>query len=123
VNLKAHGGAVEVGPGQLSLASADQPPSAAAPIPAKVLLKVAAAAMGDPCAAVEGVAEPGAEVVVDGRPVEVDPSGHFRAAIDGKGRREVKVVMRDVSGRTSEEKLSCAAKPESIDHLKIHWKE
>ncbi|HEY3446639.1 MAG TPA: FecR family protein [Myxococcales bacterium] len=131
VNLKAAGAEVAVGAGQLSVAAADHAPSPASPIPAAVLLKVAAAATvakADPCSIVEGDASPGADVQVDGAPAAVDPSGHFRAALEAqRGRREVLVVMRDLLGNTREEKIACAptrrgdAGSQPIEKMKIQW--
>ncbi|MGC4120332.1 MAG: FecR domain-containing protein [Myxococcales bacterium] len=131
VNLKAKGGEVAVPAGQLSVAAGSGTPSPAAPIPAAILLKVAAAATvakAEPCSVVEGDATPGSDVQVDGQPATVDPQGHFRAALEaGKARREVLVVMRDLLGNTREEKIACAptrrgdAGSQQIEKMKIRW--
>jgi non-canonical (house-cleaning) NTP pyrophosphatase len=126
VNLRAAGKAVDVAAGQLSVAQTEHAPSPAAPIPTAILLKVAAAAHSDPCSGVEGVASPGAEVLVQGRPATVGANGHFKVKVDDKDAHEVRVEVRDVSGLSREESLACAPKKpdqQSIDQLKIRWKE
>jgi hypothetical protein len=125
VNLRSAGATIAVGAGQLSVAEGGRAPSPAAPIPAKVLLKIAAAAKGDPCATIEGLASPGAEVQVDDELAAVAGDGRFRVQVPGKGKREVRVVVRDVAGNTREQRLVCVATPDneqSIDHMKIRWK-
>jgi hypothetical protein len=124
VNLRSKGAAVDVAAGQLSVAEASAPPSPAAPIPTRVLLKVAAFARTNPCADIQGDAPPGSEVLVQDKPVALAPDGHFKARVDEKDVREVHVVVRDVAGNTRAETLSCtAAKNPEINQMDIRWKE
>lgn len=129
VDLRSAGSAVTVGAGQASVAHEAEAPRAPAPIPTAVLLKVAAAARGqNPCTLVEGVAEPGSLVTVGDVEAPLDAEGRFRTRFDPHGAKEIRVVLRDVTGRTREERLVCQAplapKPEEpIDDLKIRWTE
>jgi len=130
VNLKAADTVVAVGPGQVSVAPAGRAPSPAAPIPTEVLLKVAAAALpgaAAPCSVIQGEASPGSEVRIEGEPAALGPDGRFRTPFDAKGRKEVRVVMRDLMGNQREKTLVCAAqrppqdRPQPIEKMNIQW--
>jgi hypothetical protein len=127
VNLKAAEVEVAVGAGQRSTALAGHAPSAAEPIPAQVLLKLAAFGRQGQCAEIAGVASHGAEVTVDGERVPLSSDGRFRRAVANRpGLDAVRVVTREVDGRTREEQVKCrlarSAPPAEVDELKIHFK-
>jgi FecR protein len=122
VELTSENRAVLVAAGQQAIAQAGAGPTDAAAIPTDVLLKVAnAAASGTSlCADIEGNAEPGAEVLVNGEPAEVDPQGRFSMRVPRtRARKLVRVAMRMASGRERVEEVPCT--PE-IDEMSIRWK-
>lgn len=129
VDLRAAGEAVRVQAGEQSVVRDGRAPSPAAPLARSLLLKVALArGAGAPCAALEGVATPGAELLVDGDPAPLDASGRFRVETP-PGRREIEVVVRDASGRRERQRVRCVAPalpaPTSarIEEMKIRWRE
>ena len=80
VNLAAAGKAVAIHQGEQAIALAGQAPAAASPLSAEILLKIAksrASAGANRCLFVEGLAEPGAEVTIDGAQVPLDADGRF----------------------------------------------
>ena len=122
VRLEAAGRSVDVAAGQQAVAFRGAAPSAAAPVPAALLLRVAravAAARG--ACTIEGAAPPGAEVRVEGRPVEPGPQGAFavRVAI-APGRRYATVATRDAAGRFVERRVGCAAEHDVSDFA-VRW--
>jgi ferric-dicitrate binding protein FerR (iron transport regulator) len=122
VQLKAEDHAVLVAAGEQAFAQAGAPPSAPAAIPTDVLLKVAnAAAQGTSlCADIEGTAEPGAEVLVDGEPAHLDARGRFSVRVPKTSARKlVRVAMRMASGLERVEQVPCT--PE-ISEMSIRWK-
>lgn len=124
VNLEAGGKIVEVDPGKQSVSRAGAPPSLAQPIPAEVLLKVAAAKkVKSGCPPLQGVVQPGSEVRVDGVLVAVNARGAFHHQPPAEGQTEVKLVTRDVAGRTQERVIPCRqrAKPK-IEDFAIRWR-
>jgi hypothetical protein len=131
VNLQSSQGTVEVTPGQQAMVQPGHAPSAAAPIPIDLLLKVATASRPTgKCEVIEGTASPGAEVLVDGVPATVSPDGRFRQTLGPPPKQRVLVVTRDASGRTVERTVSCRAAPspappagEKIDGVEIRWNE
>jgi hypothetical protein len=125
VNLGAAGKAVEVKAGQQAFANAGEAPSAATPIPAEVLLKIARARQLDPslCAVIEGTVNPGAELEVDGAIIPVEASGRFRADIVRRpGQTAARVAVRDASGRPVERMVACKAEGKAPPvKLKMNW--
>lgn len=125
VNLGAAGKTVDVAAGQQAIVRAGEAPSAPAPIPAEVWLKVAAMARIDKalCAVVEGSVDPGSEVAIDGAPVAVDPKGAFSADVPRKPNQvAARVAVRDISGRPRETMVACRKEPAAPPvKLKINW--
>lgn len=126
VRLESGGAKVDIAAGQQSMAVSGAAPSRVAPIPVDVLLRVgAAAAPRDPrlCAVVQGRAEPGSEVLVDGRPVDVEPDGRFEARVPrARGKEHVRVITRDVAGRTVQRTVPCAAPPGAeVTDFAVRW--
>jgi hypothetical protein len=125
VDLKSKDQTIHVASGQEALARAGQPPTASAPIPTQLLLKIANAAVaGAPvCADIDGHAPAGSEVLVDGQPVELDENGRFSLRVPrSPGQRFVLVDTRDPSGRDKREEVPCALDPARIKDLAIRWK-
>jgi hypothetical protein len=125
VTLRSNDKAIEVPAGKQAVAVEGQPPAAAEPIPASVLLKVAnaAASTDGVCATIDGVAPPGTEITVDGVAAAVDADGRFHVpvahAADG---REVLVALRDASGREETRRVRCVDPPPRIRDFAIHWR-
>src|SRR5258706_403294 len=83
----------------------------------------AAAATDGLCAAVEGLAPPGAEVTVDAATAAVAADGRFQVRVPRAGeRREVLVALRDAAGHEERRKLRCVDPPARIDDFAIHWR-
>lgn len=120
VNLEAAGATVAVGGGEQSVARGGRPPSAAAAIPVKLLLKLATEA-GQGCPSVRGVAQEGTEVTVDGRAVATDADGRFVIRGPADGRAALQVRLRHVSGRTETRRIDCSGPSSDVD-LSIRWK-
>jgi hypothetical protein len=122
VELTSDNRAVLVAAGQQAIAQGGAAPKGPVAIPTDVLLKVAnAAASGTSlCADIEGTAEPGAEVVVNGEPAEVDREGRFSMRVPrNRAHKFVRVAMRMASGRERVEEVPCT--PE-INEMSIRWK-
>jgi signal transduction histidine kinase len=126
VRLRSGGADVPVVAGERSVAIQGLAPSPAAPVARDVLLRVAAAAAAPDarsCAVVEGKADPGAEVSVDGIPVALEPDGSFHVRAPRSGDRPyARVVTREVDGRTVERRVACAVRagPEVTDFA-VKW--
>jgi hypothetical protein len=119
---------VEVGPGTQARATADRPPSAAEPIPARLLLKIAdpppARESGDLCLDVEGTAPSGAELRADGVEVPLSADGHFALRVPRSADKSVVVLeLRDASGRGTRRSVPCAADAAApnIRDFAIRW--
>ena len=128
VNLASAGASVQVDPGEQSIVRSGAAPSAAAPIPVALLLKVATASKPSvPCEALEGTASPGAEVFVDGSPIAVAADGRFRYPVEDRSKKQFRIVTRDATGRSTEQLVRCRAPPapprEKIDAVEIRWHE
>jgi hypothetical protein len=129
VNLRAAQREVEVREGQTAAVQQGEAPSAPepiAPVPIPLLLKVAAAIPSDSeqlCARVTGTAQPGAEVLVDGVPADVDREGRFSVAVPRKppDKTAVLVAMRDAAGREQDRSVPCDALDPRIRRLGIRW--
>jgi hypothetical protein len=129
VNLRAAQREVEVREGQTAAVQRGEAPSApeaVAPVPVPLLLKVAAAIPSESeqlCAHVTGTAQPGAEVLVDGVPADVDREGRFNVAVPRKppDKTEVLVAMRDAAGREQDHTVPCDALDPRIRRLGIRW--
>jgi hypothetical protein len=125
VTLRSKDKAIEVAAGKQAVAMQGQVPTAAEPIPASVLLKVAnaAASTDGVCATIDGVAPAGTEVTVDGVAAQIASDGRFRVpvahAADG---REVLVALRDASGHEETRKVRCVDPPPRIRDFAIHWR-
>ncbi|MFL5376565.1 MAG: FecR domain-containing protein [Myxococcales bacterium] len=125
VDLKSKDQTIHVATGEQAFARAGEAPRPATPIPTQLLLKVAnaAAAGATFCADVEGSAPPGAEVLVDGQPVDLDERGRFSIRVPrSPGKRLVTVETRDASGRRKAREVPCVADPARIKDLAIRWK-
>jgi len=125
VDLKSKDQTIHVASGEEAFARAGEAPRPSAPIPTEVLLKVANAAGAGAsfCADVEGSAEAGSEVLVDGQPVELDENGRFSLRVPrAAGKRLVRVETRDPSGRSKTSEIPCVADPARIKDLAIRWK-
>lgn len=130
VKLTARQKTVEVRAGMQSSALAGHPPSAAEPIPAKLLLKVADAALHAQrreglCAEVEGTAPPGAEVLVDGAPAAVADDGRFRVSVPAEPEKtSVAVTIRDAGGRETVKMVPCGTGGSTarIRDFAIRWR-
>jgi FecR protein len=128
VNLTSSQGAVEVSAGKQAVAETGKPPSAAEPIPAKLLLKVADAAPPQEreeqlCAEVAGTAPLGAEVLVDGTPAAIADDGGFRVRVPAaRGKTGVQVAIRDATGRETIRTVPCGARMPRIKDFAIRWK-
>jgi hypothetical protein len=127
VDLTAHDKTVAVAAGQQSVVATGAAPSAAEPIPAALLLKVADASaqkhVEGLCAEVDGRAPAGTEVLIDGAPVAISQDGRFRVRVprDPKDKTAVLVAMRDASGRETTKRVPCESDPR-IDDMAIRWK-
>lgn len=127
VNLRAAGVAVQIAPGEQSMVAQGLAPSPSAALPRALLLKVAAAGgAATPCAALEGSATPGTELLVDGEVAPTDAAGRFRVEPRRRGA-DVRVVARDASGRVEERRVRCAAPTPApsprIEEMRIRWRE
>ena len=130
VKLTARQKTVEVSAGMQSTVLAGRPPSSAEPIPARLLLKVADAALSARqrdglCADVEGTAPPGAEVLVDGAPAAVAEDGRFRVRVPAApDKTSVAVAIRDASGRDTLRMVPCGngAATAGIKDFAIRWR-
>jgi len=127
VRLTAQGARAIVPAGYQATAQVGQAPSAAEPIPARLLLKIAEApqthAVEGFCAEVSGTAPRGAEATVDGVRAEVAEDGRFHVRVPrAAGKTSFQVAIRDASGRSTARKLPCAAARPQIEDLAIEWK-
>lgn len=126
VRLESGGAKVDVAAGQQSIAIAGALPSRASPIPIEVLLRVGAAASPRAtglCAVVRGKVEVGAEVLVDGRAVEVGPDGRFEVRVPREGgNTHARVLTRDVAGRVVRRTVPCVAGPGAeVTDFAVRW--
>ncbi|HXN55741.1 MAG TPA: FecR family protein [Myxococcales bacterium] len=129
VDLRAADQVVTIAAGRQALAQAGAPPTAPEEIPVRLLLKVADAARAPQqglCARVEGVAQPGSQLFIDGVPAEVGPTGHFSVPVlrETPEKKAVLVALRDVTGREQQKTVPCAGEtPESaIRDFSIRWR-
>lgn len=125
VRLQAGGRTVDVGPGEGSVAFAGQPPAPAAAIPLALLLELGrAAARADGGCRIEGVADRGAEVRVDGQVVTPGTDGRFSVVLPGRrGARQATVLTRDAAGRLVERRVACAPSraEERVSDFAVRW--
>jgi hypothetical protein len=122
VRLQSAGRSVEVGAGQQSVSFEGHAPSEASPVPIALLLKVARAARAarGSCT-VEGTVDPGAEVRVEGRPVDPGPQGRFAVRLPlEKGRTHATVVTRDAAGHVVQRRVGCSSEHEVSDFA-VRW--
>lgn len=102
VLFSGNGRVVIVRAGQQSLVKPGEGPTAPAPIPASLLLKVALPGrqtVNRATLVVRGTSEPGAMVEVQGRVVTVDEKGRFEAPVKlQEGKNTVQVRGRSVGG-------------------------
>jgi ferric-dicitrate binding protein FerR (iron transport regulator) len=122
VRLRSAGRTVDVAAGQQSVAFRGSAPRAPAPIPLALLLRVARAARAaHGSCTIEGVAEPGAEVRVEGRVVEPGPQGAFAVRVRLEpGRRYATIVTRDAAGRSVQRRAGCAAE-QDVSDFAVRW--
>jgi hypothetical protein len=127
VDLSAQKRTVRVGEGQQSFAARGGAPLPPVAVPTAVLLKVGNALAGESenmCAEIDGTASPGSEVTVDGEPIAVDSDGRFHHLVPrARGKRGVRVDIRDASGRETTRSVPCSPTPARIDDMAIRWKE
>lgn len=127
VDLTAQMKTVRLAAGESSVAVVGAIPSQPARIPTAVVLKVANTVTGASaalCADVEGKADPGAQVLVDGEPASITTDGSFRVSVKRKaGKRAVRVAMRDAAGRTRVRNVPCSPAPAPIDDMAIRWRQ
>jgi hypothetical protein len=106
--LQSGGRAVVIRAGQQSLARDGMAPSAPAPVPASLLLKVdwpGELLTNRRRLVITGRTAPGAVLSVDGRSVEVEPDGTFRhVTYLREGRQTISIAGRDVAGHHLNEK-------------------
>jgi hypothetical protein len=130
VNLTSQNKSVEVRAGTQAVAAIGKAPSAADPIPARLLLRVADAAPAHEreeqlCAEVEGTAPAGSEVLVDGAPAAIAEDGRFRVRVPStSGKTAVMIAIRDASGRENTRTVACGAGG-SVPRIKdfaIRWR-
>ena len=123
VTLSSNGGSVDVDAGkQAVVTDVKKAPSAPAPIPLDVLLKVAQQARGGGCARLTGSVRPGSELLVDGKEIDVKPDGTFEVRVaDAPGRTQVKLVAREASGKERTQLIACAATDAEPSHVEIDW--
>lgn len=123
VLFSGNGRVVIVRAGQQSVVLPGQGPSAPAPVPASLLLKVALPGrqtVNRPTLLVRGTAEPGAMVEVQGHVVTVDEQGRFEAPVKlSEGKNTVQVRGRTVGGREAQSssgvELDTTVKAPTID--------
>ena len=122
VRLHSAGQAVDVPAGQQSVSLEGRAPAAPTQVPVTVLLKIARTARDARGACVvEGVAEPGAEVRVEGRLVEPGARGKFAVRLTGTADTEgARVVTRDAAGRVTERRVRCA-KERGVSDFAVRW--
>ncbi len=125
VNLEAAGKAVEVKAGQQAFANVGQAPSAATPIHADVLLKIARALRADPslCAVIEGTVDPGSQLDVDRTIIPVGANGRFRAEVARRpGRSAAEVTAQDPIGHLMKKTVQCSAQARAPPvKLQMNW--
>jgi ferric-dicitrate binding protein FerR (iron transport regulator) len=125
VRLENDRGSVEVKEGEQAVAFRGAAPSRPAPIPRRLLLRLANAAAAAPpalCAVVEGTVRPGTEVRVDGQRVDPGPDGRFTQRVDRRrGVTSVAVVTREVSGAVVERRVDCAAIDPRLQDFAVRW--
>ena len=106
VGLSAKGKRVEVGAGKQAVALPGTAPTDPLPIPDSVLLQVQwpTAPTTKRRIEVAGTADPGSRLRVDGKLVQVDPTGKFATQMQLKqGENHFVIVAEDMSGRTIKE--------------------
>lgn len=105
--FRAAGQAVVLRGGEQSIASAGKPPSAPAPIPASLLLKVSwpeERTTNQRRIVITGRTQPGAVVVLGDERVEVKPDGRFtHVVVLREGRQRLSARAHAVSGSASSE--------------------
>ena len=125
VRLQSAAGAVDVGAGEQAVAFASAAPSAPRPIPAALLLRVASGvskpirAGGEACR-IEGEAEPGSEVTIDGRPIEADAQGRFAIELPAGRGAGATVVTRNAAGRVTRRRVPCFVEHDVSDFV-VRW--
>lgn len=125
VRLQSAAGAVDVGAGEQAVAFASAAPSAPRPIPAALLLRVASGvskptrAGGEACR-IEGEAEPGSEVTIDGRPIEADAQGRFAIELPAGRGAGATVVTRDAAGHVTRRRVPCFVEHDVSDFV-VRW--
>jgi len=129
VNLDAAGASIAIKGGETSRVDKGKAPTPAQPLTKELLLKVAAAqvAREGVCAVIKGSTEPGAEVLIDGEPVEIDAQGRFSISVPRRaGREGVRVTTRDVAGREREKMIACQAvtpeREKPIEGMGVRWR-
>lgn len=125
VTLTAAGQTVSIAAGEYAVTDGLGPPPVRV-LPRQLVLKVVRAKQAslEQCA-IEGVAEPGAEVRVGGRLLAMGITGHFRVEVPRRpGQTEVLIETRDVAGRSREERVSCGAAETllpPVSKLRVNW--
>ena len=106
VTVAARGREVVIRSGEITRVAPGAPPTAPAPLPTSLLLKVEwpDGRLRTHTLILDGRTEPGARVQVEGRHVAVDRDGRYRAEVRlREGTNRLTVRARDVGGLTREE--------------------
>jgi hypothetical protein len=121
--LSSSGAEVEVPAGHQSTAWRGSPPSAPAPVPRALLMRVVRAidARRASLCSVQQV-DPAAEVTVDGEPVETPPDGRLALRVPRDGRsRGVELVLRSASGAVERHHVPCWDDEAEVSDMKVRW--
>jgi hypothetical protein len=125
VDLQSHGEKVQVAAGRQAVAEEGKKPTAPQPMSTELWLKVANALAQAPegiCGSLQGTAPRGAEVSVEGKPVDVAADGTFSVRVPRTpGKTEVVVAIRDAAGRTTSRRIACSEEQGSADDVALHW--
>jgi hypothetical protein len=124
VRLQAAGGSVDVAAGRQAVSFRGEVPDPTTPIPPALLLKIARTARGEGVCIVDGVAERGAEVRVEGRLVEVGGDGRFSIRLVARRvAMHATVVTRDAAGHVAERRVPCApiVPEEDVSDFAVRW--
>jgi hypothetical protein len=129
VEFAAAGKAVLLRAGQQSVATGGSAPSAPAPIPSSLFLKVAwpqDREINKRKVVVSGKAMPGAVVLLGGQPVRVEKDGRFSAPVSLKeGANVVQAMCVDLGGHRGQEQIKIKVDtnaPDSDINTRELWK-
>lgn len=122
VRLTAKGAEVIVTEGTQSMVRTGEAPTAPAPIPSSLFLKVAAADT-DTRTTLRGETVPGAVVDIDGQRAIADENGQFTGEVPvKKGENVIVVLVEDALGRSEKKVIRRAAPPPPKLETEVEWK-